>query len=118
MKLRLEYEDNNLWKVIEKYEWHSKRLDRWLVIPPGFLTDLASIPRLFLPIVDDDELAEAGTIHDHLYRQPTLYRGVTRRQMDRVMVDKMKEDGVSWWKRRLVYVGLRLGGGKAWRKNR
>lgn len=69
---RLQLEDRSepdLWTVAAPLVWCSPQFGR-LVVPAGFITDLASIPRILrnLPILDPNGLSRrpAG-MHDWLY---------------------------------------------------
>lgn len=106
----------NRWAVVGRYQRYSVRWGRWITVPDGTQTDLASVPRLALPLIDDDDLAPAAVIHDYLYRSPWLHGRPTRKMADKIMRDLMTEDGVPGWKRRLVYWAVRAFGGRAWRK--
>ena len=116
MAIVLEWSGPNRWKTARLYTWFSKRLDRVIKIAEGFETDLASIPRPLLWLVDDDDIAESAVVHDHIYRNPAIYPNVTRKQADKVMGDILKKNGQSCWVRWVVYRGVRLGGRGAWKK--
>ena len=83
-------------------------------VMPGFRTDGASIPRLLWPIFgspyDPDIIAEAIG-HDALYRG----RIVPRRDADDAFRDMMKRRGrIRAWKRRRIWLGVRLFGWITW----
>ena len=83
-------------------------------VMPGFRTDGASIPRLLWPIFgspyDPDIIADA-IAHDALYRG----RIVPRRDADDAFRDMMKARGrIRAWKRRRIWLGVRLFGWIAW----
>jgi hypothetical protein len=63
-----------------------------VVVPEGFVTDFASIPRLFWSIAPPyGWYAEAAVVHDLLYSLGGVYSGVryTRYQCDRVLLTAM-----------------------------
>ena len=72
--LRLEFagsrDGRSVWRLLDTYEYHSVLLAPWfgtgpMMIPAGFVTDLASVPRL--PVVfllAGDEAHEASVPHD------------------------------------------------------
>lgn len=84
-----------------------------ITIRPGTPTDFASIPRLFWMLWPKfGPWARAALYHDEAYRSQNM----TRRQADTFFIDMMAEDGVSWWNRHCLWLGVRIGGGYFWRK--
>ena len=83
------------------------------VVPAGFVTDFASVPRwawvLFPPT---GPYAPAAVSHDYLYQLGTL----TRADADWEFVEGMRALGVSWPTRMVMLAALRLFGGAAWRE--
>jgi hypothetical protein len=97
--------------------WYAKQAGGYQVVPSGMVTDGASIPRLFLRIFHRDRGRHwrPALMHDHYYgSQP---EGITRAIADRRFLDAMEIYGVPAWGRWTMYLGLRLGGWIAWRKN-
>ena len=99
--------------VLEENFYFPANVGEWDVIvhvKPGFRTDGASILRLLWPIFgspyDPDIIAEAIG-HDALYRG----RIVPRKVADDTFRDMMKERGrIRTWKRRRIWLGVRLFG--------
>lgn len=91
-----------------------------LVIPDGFLTDGASVPRPVWALLanSDPDLLYPAFAHDYLYTlQGDLYtRALTRQQCDAVLAEQMEAVGAPRWKIATVYRALRLAGGFAWAK--
>ncbi len=90
--------------------------DRQVIeVPPGFRTDWNSAPRgtwnLFAPM----DYAEAGLIHDAVYRDPC---GRSRKDADQIHRRILEVLGCPWWKRHAAYVALRLGGWRPWNQYR
>jgi len=80
-------------------------------IPKGFRTDLASIPRLFQGLIPKvGKHIQPAIAHDFFY----VHGGITKKQADDMFLDGMKYSGVSWWKRRLMYRAVRVGGNGIW----
>jgi len=81
------------------------------VIPAGFVTDGASVPRglwnLFPPF---GRYNKAALLHDWLYQ----FGAMTRAQADWVFLEAMKELGVGFLTRWAMYSGVRAGGWVAW----
>lgn len=78
-----------------------------IVVPKGFITDWASVPRALWSVIPPrGEYSKAVLVHDWMY--VTAYR--TRKIADRIFLEAMKVLGVKRWKRRLMYIGVRIGG--------
>jgi len=75
-----------------------------ILVPAGFETDLASVPRLFWRIASPIDAIEPAIIHDYLCRNQIG----TRKEADRVFVYAMADYGVAWWRRTLMYVAVRV----------
>lgn len=81
-----------------------------IIVPGGFETDFASVPRFLLTYVLTGNTAHApAVVHDYLYRKAGWT--VTRKQADDVFLEAMKATGVPGWRRWLMYAGVRAGGG-------
>jgi hypothetical protein len=84
-----------------------------IVVPAGFVTDLATIPRLFWSIMPPDgEYAKAAIIHDFLYTNNTF----ERYRCDQILEEAMEITGVDLWKRKVIYAAVRLFGASAYKK--
>jgi hypothetical protein len=101
------------WELVAALIYYSKILDRIIVVPYGFRTDLASVPRLPLAYWLFGSVAdEAGVIHDYLYTN--LVQGVTRKQADDVFAEASAVLKVAAWRRGPMWLGVRLFGGSHW----
>jgi len=88
-----------------------------LKVPSGYITDYASVPRLFWWLLPpDDTYTYAAVIHDYLYdlHHQGLIPHWDREDADRVLLEAMKTLGVSAWKRWVIYAGVRVGGWIRW----
>lgn len=86
-------------------------------VPRGFLIDGASIPRFYRWRFSPwGKWIRAATVHDWLYR--TKEHGLSRKEADQIFRELMKQEGVGWWTRNVMYRAVRFGGWKAWRLNR
>lgn len=84
---------------------------RAFTVPRGFVTDLASIPRLLRPALDQNGAnRRAAVLHDFLY----IAQPVERDEADELFDEAMALDGVGWLKRTAMYAGVRLGGWLYW----
>lgn len=84
-----------------------------IIVPNGYITDFASIPKLFWRVVGHPvgKHGKAAVIHDYLYSSH-LY---SKKESDRIFYDAMRISGVSWWKRSIMYNTVRWFGKKAWK---
>ena len=89
--------------------------EQLLLVPKGIKTDLGSIP-LFLQNIfpKDGKAMFAYILHDYLYQVGMF----SRLESDEILEEAMGSLGVSWWRRKAVKLGLRVGGGKVWNKLR
>lgn len=95
-------------------------------VPPGFITDLASVPlpwRAWLP--PDGPWVKAAVIHDALYasRGTCEFGGYryrdreapyTRREADDILLEAMRVLSVPEDKALKIHAGVRIGGKAAW----
>lgn len=85
-----------------------------IAVPEGFLTDLASIPRAvqwLIPV--NGKHRRAAILHDYLF----VIQDRDRASVDRLFLDAMEADGVSWLTRRTMYAAVRAGGWMPWNAN-
>ena len=102
-------------KTLSPLTYYSKGLDMTITVPLYMLTDLGSIPQILQGIFPKDGKAMfAYILHDCLYQSGML----TRRQSDDVLEEAMYTLDVTWWRRRAVREGLRIGGIFAWNNYR
>jgi hypothetical protein len=101
-----------VWTLTRPYERHSDLLEA-IVVPQGFQTDLASVPRFtWHRFPRWGPWSGAAIVHDWIYRtRPTA---IDRLQADRVFRDLMRQDGVPYGDVRILYRAVRNFGDKAW----
>ena len=93
------------WELVFPLRWD----DGWQrhVVPVGFKTDLASIPRPFRNAINvNGKSRRAAVLHDWLYSG----KCVARVDADRLFLDAMAADGVGWVTRRAMYAAVRAAG--------
>jgi Protein of unknown function (DUF1353) len=104
-----------------------------LIVPAGFLSDLASIPRIAWTVFADPDapFIELGAwVHDYLYghvgkvavhpgADPPGWTALTRKQCDQILCfEAMPDLGAAAWQRRAVYGALRLFGAGAFKTDK
>ena len=83
-------------------------------VPIGFVTDFASIPRLFWRALrPDGEYSYAAVIHDYLYWEQYL----SRADADEVLKMCMEDFRIDSATIATIHAGVRIGGGFAWDAN-
>ena len=86
-----------------------------VIVPAGFESDGASVPRLLWGVVfprDDRQALFAALFHDYLYR--THPAGWTRAEADEAFHFLLLEGGVSFIRALRAYLGVRIFGKSAW----
>lgn len=91
--------------------------NRTFVVPKGFITDGASVPRALWRIAPPmtGTHAEAAVLHDYLYSLDCLTR-FTHHEADKIFLDAMQGMGTSWFVRNTLYSGVYTCGGLSFRK--
>ena len=90
-----------------------------IAVPVGFVTDGASVPRIFWNIFSPFGVYfPAALIHDFLYSKSSnqQHEGLTRKQSDQIFLGAMQELGVGWLTRRTIYRAVRIGGWASFKK--
>jgi len=86
-------------------KYYSSLLRRTITVPVGFETDFASIPRLpFAYALLGSTATASAVIHDYLVGRSE----VPWIKAAQVFLEAMEVEGISWWRRRMMYLGLRL----------
>lgn len=113
--LLLEDEGGMPYTLAKLLLYRSALLKRWIKVPAGFKTDLASIPRpLWAILPKSGKYDKAAVVHDYLY----AVNGVTREEADQVLREAMEALGVGRVTRWLIYRAVRLGGRFPWKRYR
>jgi uncharacterized protein DUF1353 len=89
-----------------------------LIAPVGFVTDLASVPRVFWSLFPPEgKYTKAAAIHDYLYSvggRVSDELSFSRAGVDRVFYLGMKALGVSEFSARSMWLAVRTFGGSHW----
>lgn len=88
------------WVVTEQYTWRN------VVVPVGFITDLASIPWIVEFLFLSDDTRKAAVVHDWLYCENTL----SRKECDDLFYEALIESGVNKQHALAMWIGVRVGG--------
>ncbi len=109
--------DGKHWVLHEPLEYVHPLTKEHFVIPRGFVTDLASVPRLFWTAFPPcGKYTTAAVLHDYLYWvQP---ENCDRECADDILLRAMEEAGVSLVTRSSIYAAVRMGGDDSWESNR
>lgn len=84
-----------------------------IVVPKGFVTDFASVPKIFWNILPPfGKYTKAAVIHDYLY----FTKMFSREDSDGIFLRIMEELEVSWVKRKTIYRAVRMFGWTVWDK--
>lgn len=117
--LIVEYLDGKFWKIIEPFEYHlvwpAKYLSDIITVTRNFITDFASIPRIFWAILPPiGKYGKAAVIHDWLYRVQ-IY---SRARADMIFWEAMIVLKVPKWKCFVMYKAVRYFGWWTWMKRK
>jgi hypothetical protein len=88
-----------------------------ITVMKGLEFDGASIPKVFWSIIGSPftgKYTRSALVHDALYMSESL----TRKEADSVFLDLMKQDGVSFTKRSVMWSAVRIGGYFVWKKHK
>lgn len=105
--------NNRTWRIHRelKYDIGDLNSGDSVIVPEGFITDFASVPRPFwLIFPPDGKYTAAAVVHDYLYHTQTR----TRKESDLIFLEAMEVLEVPWIKRKLMYRAVRLGGWLPW----
>jgi hypothetical protein len=125
----------SLWATTEELVYWPSNEHVPIIVPRGFVTDLASIPRpLWSWLPPDGPWAKAAVIHDFLYytqgkgvliyprnqktdwtcHDTTLQRPYTKEDADWILRDAQKDRKVDVFSRNAIWLGVHFGGGNGW----
>ena len=108
---------DTVWVIHEELVYESDEVGL-IIVPGGFQTDFASVPRL--PVVYEhfgDRAHHESVIHDYLYRSDS-FPTVARATADAVFLSAMAVRGKSWGIRYPMYWGVRMGGAASYHRRK
>jgi hypothetical protein len=93
----------------------SKRKKIAVAAPQGYVTDFASIPGFAQWMISPfGKHSEAAVVHDWLYTLGTKGDRKGRKLADRTFKRALKIVGVGWFRRNIMYLAVRIGGGSGY----
>jgi hypothetical protein len=99
------------WRLNAPFVYQSDVAGQTFTVPAGFVTDLASVPRLPLVyLLAGGTANEASVVHDWLYSTHVVPRSVA----DAVLREASAVSGVPAWRRTLMWAAVRAFGGSHW----
>lgn len=97
---------NDVWRLASPLIYMSDEVGE-IVVPEGFTTDFASVPRIPLAFFLTGNMGRyAATVHDYLYTNHRFDRATA----DRIFLDALATTGIGWWVRQLMYAAVRIFG--------
>lgn len=106
--------DDKYWLVNEEYRYQTSK--GLVVVPKGFRTDYASVPKIFRNIINTyGKHGRAAVVHDWLYSSKCKIN-ITRAEADKIFLEIMVEWSVKKYKRILMYMLVRMFGESHFRK--
>ncbi len=108
-------EGRTLAVLLEDFDYHvgSEESNDVITVTAGFMTDFASVPRLFWRLFPPlGRYAKASVVHDWGY----VVQDRTRAEYDWIFFEAMGVLGVALWQRLILYVAVRLFAGSYWER--
>ena len=99
---------NGKFELVSDYIYQIE--ERIIRVPKSFVTDYASIPRIFRAIVlPYGKHSGASVVHDYLYSK-NCELNIERKKADKIFFEILKEEGVNPILARLMYIAVRIFG--------
>ena len=109
--LRVKYigrtEGRSQWMLTKPFGYTSDKYDTSIMVPEGFVTDFASVPRMPLTWLLAGGIGQkSAVIHDYMYVNALK----TRKLADAMFYESLGVMEVSQWRRYLMWLAVRVGG--------
>ncbi len=99
------------WRVMDDFRFYigDSAEGGWVFVPAGYLTDGASVPRLFWNIIPPwGSYGQAAVVHDIVCEYLSVTKDgkpspVTRAECDKILLQAMEVIGVPWATRTAIY---------------
>lgn len=101
------------WRMIEPLVYVTKS-NLQIVVPVGYVHDLASVPRWAWRIVRPDHptARRPSVVHDYIYTDLTKY--LTKKEADNIFYEALLEEGTSRVLAWLMWAAVSVGGKGNW----
>jgi len=100
-------------KLVKKLIYYSKSLNQMVAVPEGFITDFASVPRIFWNILPPSgKYTKAAVLHDYFYQTHL----VDKKTADIIFKEAMECLGVSKFKIWCMYNAVKFFGASSYYK--
>ncbi len=110
--LQVKYQSDDSWVLLSDFVYQSDIVQDPIIVPAGFETDFASVPRVPLAyLLCGDVAHEAAVIHDYLYRTGKSPKSFA----DDVFLEAMGVQGIAAWRRWPMYLAVCWFGGRAYK---
>lgn len=109
--------DGRRWVLREEFSYDIgyEGSGKSIIVPVGFITDFASIPRLFWMIYPKwGKYGNAAVVHDYLYWEHFF----SRKRTDKIFLEGMEVLGVSKFDRGVIYNFVKFFGKGSWESNK
>lgn len=104
-------QDDGRWRLTSPLVYQSDVANMTFTVPAGFITDLASVPRIPIAyLLTGGTSNEASVVHDFIYSTHPVPRNIA----DDVLREASAVTGVPAWRRELMWAGVRVFGGSHW----
>ena len=114
MPLVVPFADGVNWMLVQPLEVTVGDPDHKIVVPAGFITDFASIPKALCVVLPaQGRYTKAAILHDYLYWSQRC----TRAESDNIFLAAMLAGGVDSTTARTLKSGVEFGGQAAWDEN-
>ncbi len=106
----------DVWRITQSFKFYvgPESDDRWVYVPAGYLSDGASVPRIFWGLLPPwGTYGQAAVVHDLLCETATVYREgvpemISRAKTDSIFKEAMIALNVPRWKRNVMYIAVRV----------
>jgi hypothetical protein len=117
-KLKIEAVQGEDFYILTSRFTYITNLGDKIIVPKGFKTNFASVPRFAKFYIDDSHwtIRPGSVIHDYLYSASSAKLGFTRKQADEVLLESMLGLGMRKTQALVIYLTLRLFGGPNYEK--
>lgn len=104
------------WEVLQSFTYEVGHLGSGesIEVPAGFVSDLASVPRIFWPFLPPDgDYSQAAVLHDWLcIRKGNVERKYNYIEVSKIFLESMAVLNVNFFIRQTMYYGVLLFGPK------